>query len=286
MKIAFLGIGLMGRPMAERLIDAGHRLFLFNRTRSKILDLKEQGAVIADSPGDAVKQAQCVILMLSDYPAIKETLFSEKDQGFSGQTFIQMATILPEQSRQLKGLIESAGGSYFECPVLGSRDKVQTGELILMVGSTEKQLEQFRPVLEVFGHSIRHVGEVGKASALKLALNQLIISLAGVFSLSVGMVLKEGISIDDFMAILKESALYAPTFDKKLPRILEDNFSDPNFPVRHMLKDIRLILEQARIDGLDLSVLKTFEHILLRAIEHGLADQDYSAIARVIHSKL
>jgi 3-hydroxyisobutyrate dehydrogenase-like beta-hydroxyacid dehydrogenase len=282
-EIAFLGIGLMGRPMAERLIDAGYRLFLFNRTRSKILDLEGRGAVIADSPGDAIRQAQVVILMLSDYQAVQNTLMQGGELSCADRTFIQMGTILPRESHDLKVFIERQGGSYMECPVLGSRDKARTGELILMVGSTKEQFERVSPLLGVLGLSLRHVGEVGQAAALKLALNQLIITLAASFSLSLGMVLREGVCVEDFMAILKESALYAPTFDKKLPRLLSRDFSDPNFPVRHMLKDVRLILQQAKHSGLDASLLIMLENLLTRAVDQGLADQDYSAVYRVLN---
>lgn len=285
MTIAFLGIGVMGRPMVQRLIDAGHRLSLFNRTIEKILDFRQQGVLVTDSVEDAIQPAECVIVMLSDYPAIESVLLNGQGMEFDGRTVIQMATILPEQSCELKARIEKKGGRYLECPVLGSRDKAAEGDLILMVGSTADQFVEWTPVLQAFGSSIRHVGSVGQAAALKLALNQLIVALAAAFSMSVGMVLSEGVRIEDFMAIVRESALYAPTFDKKLPRILKNDFGDPNFPVRHMLKDMRLIVEQAKHYGLDTSILQAIETLFQRADQSGFSNEDYSAISRIIYPR-
>ena len=272
----------MGRPMAERLIAAGHRLFLFNRTRDKALPLQEQGAVVADCARDAAGQAECVILMLSDYQAVCDTLFVQENLDFSGKTVIQMGTILPGQSLALKERIESGCGSYFEAPVLGSRDKAAAGQLIIMVGSTRRQFDCFRSLLENFGPDPKYIGHTGKAAALKLALNQLIISLISTFSLALGMVERSDVRTEDFMAVLRESALFAPTFDKKLPRISGRNFENPNFPVRHMLKDVRLILEQAASLGLDTGLLREVERILRQAVDQGLGAQDYSAVSKVI----
>lgn len=283
MDIAFLGIGLMGRPMAERLICAGHRLFLFNRTKDKALALEQQGAVVADSAAEAIARASCVILMLTDYQAIIETLFAQKDMDLAGKTVIQMGTILPSESCELQERVQGRRGEYCECPVLGSRDKAAEGKLIVMVGSSPLQFEQFMPIFNLFSLQPKYIGEVGKAAALKLAMNELIIALIASFSLSYGIVEKAGVAIDDFMDILRSSALYAPTFDKKLPRMQTHDFSDPNFPVKHMVKDVGLILDQSKAQGLDVRLLQSIQALLYKVSDMGFADQDYSAIFEAVY---
>lgn len=282
MDIAFLGIGLMGKPMAERLIDADHRLFLFNRTPAKTIPLAEKGATVVENSYAAIEQAECVVTMLSDYPAICDMLFSKGDFDWKGKTVIQMGTVLPSESCALKNRIEAHHGFYVESPVLGSRDKAEAADLIVLVGATPQQFQQLLPLLKSFGPDPRYIGEVGKASALKLALNQLIISLICAFSLSFGIVERSGVDMDEFMAVLRESSLYAPTFDKKLPRIRNRDFNDPNFPIRHMLKDVNLILSQAHVCGLEDSVLQAVKKLLVCAVNAGLEDQDYSGVFKMI----
>ena len=283
MNIALIGTGLMGFPMAEKLLQAEFPTMVFNRSAEKAEPLRAQGAHIAASTAEAVSSAEVVILMLSDYLAIRETLFSKEAQpDWKSRTVIQMGTILPGESRRLAEDIGRGGGEYLEAPVLGSIPNVREKNLIVMVGSTQDQFHQYEKIFRAFSSDIYWVGEVGKAATVKLALNQLIVSLTAAFSLSLGMVQKSGADVDIFMSILRRSALYAPTFDKKLPRMLERNFSQPNFPVKHMLKDVNLIFSEAKSLGLNTTLLETAREILALAIERQLADADYSALFEAI----
>ena len=124
---------------------------------------------------------------------------------------------------------------------------------------------------------------VGAAAALKLALNQLIGSLTAAFSFSLATVLRRGIDVETFMGILRESALYAPTFDKKLPRMLERDFARPNFPARHLRKDLALAVEQGRELGLETAAVEAVQRIVERAMERGFADEDYSALYNAVN---
>jgi len=242
MKIAVLGTGLMGYPMAERLIAAGHQVVAYNRTREKAEPLAQKGAIIVGTAKAAIEQSECVVLMLSDITAIERVLFGDEPIDFAGKMVIQMGTIAPLESIALAQQVIICGGEYLECPVLGSRKEAADGVLILMVGSSEKQFNDWAKILNVFGSNPRHIGEVGKAAALKLAVNQLIASHAAGFSLSLGIIEKSNVDVDAFMNILNKSTLYARMFDKKLPNWLSRNYENPNFPVKHLLKDIDLII--------------------------------------------
>src|SRR5687768_459375 len=128
------------------------------------------------------------------------------------------------------------------------------------------------------GREPRFVGAVGKAAALKLALNQLIAAETLAFALSLGLIRRAGISVDTFMTILRESALYAPTFDKKLPRLLKRDYHHPNFSTRHLLKDVRLFVREAAARGVTTRPLEGMASLLEAAIARGLGEADYSAL--------
>jgi 3-hydroxyisobutyrate dehydrogenase len=193
-----------------------------------------------------------------------------------------MGTISPRQSLGFKERWESAGGEYLEAPVLGSIPQARVGTLVVMVGSRRDQYERWLPVLESFSPEPLYIGPVGKASALKLALNQLIPSLTAAFSFSLGLVRRNGLDIDQFLKILRSSSLFAPTFEQKLPRYFRRDFSAPNFPTRHLLKDIRLILEEGKAAGLETAALEGVRAVAEKALSRGLADADYSSIYEVI----
>jgi len=284
MRIAFLGTGLMGSPMAERLLSAGHVLAVYNRTESKTEPLVALGAEFAATPADALRGAELVVTMLADAPAIEQTLFTRKVQAAlaADLTLIEMGTISPKQSLGFKKKWEKAGGRYLEAPVLGSTPQAKEGTLVVMVGSSKDQYERWLPILERFSPDPLYVGPVGKATALKLALNQLIASLQTAFSFSLGLVRRNGIDPDLFMKILRTSSLFAPTFDQKLPRYLRRDFSDPHFPTRHLLKDVRLILDEGKAAGLTTAALEGVREILEMAVARGLGDADYSSLYEAV----
>lgn len=286
MKVSFLGTGLMGRPMAERLLRAGYDLYVYNRTISKTEPLKEKGASVIANPREAIDLAEVNILMLADGKAVKNSLFKKSgENSFKGHTVIQMSTISPAESREIAERIIQSGGEYLEAPVLGSTPQAQEGKLIIMAGGSKELFEKWRPLLEFMGCDIFYAGETGKASALKLALNQLIASLTASFSLSLGIVQREEINVDVFMNILRKSVLFAPTFERKLPFMLSDNFSQVNFSARHLLKDVALISDEAKSLGLDTVVLDGVRKLLKNTIRDGYADEDYSVIYRAVNMK-
>ncbi|HHP7231345.1 MAG TPA: NAD(P)-dependent oxidoreductase [Xenococcaceae cyanobacterium] len=284
MKIGLMGTGLMGQPMALRLLKANISVIAYNRTPEKLQPIVEAGGIVADTPEKVIQEADATILMLTDAAAITTNILTEQTRSYLlNHTIIQMATIAPQESRAIKERIIAAGGEYLEAPVLGSIPQVKTGELIVMVGSTPQQFTKWCSVFKHFSNEPTYIGEVGTAAALKLALNQLIASLTAAFALSLGFVQREGVDVEQFMAILRESALYAPTFDKKLSRMCDRDFSNPNFPTKHLLKDTELFLAQAETLGLNTSGLQGIRQIVQTAIALGLENADYSAIYTAIN---
>lgn len=285
MKVAFLGTGLMGLPMAQKLLEARVQLIAYNRTPEKLEPLKEIGAEIAEKPYQAINAADCVILMLTNAAAIYSVLLSDRSsQAVAGKSVIQMGTITPTESREIRDAVVAAGGEYLEAPVLGSIPEAQAGNLIVMVGAHQEQYKRHLELLKHFGPEPILVGSVGTAAALKLALNQLIASLTASFALSLSFVQRYGIDEDLFMYILRQSALYAPTFDKKLPRMLDSNYANPNFPTKHLMKDTDFFIEEAKAASLNISSIEGVRKILEMAMKMSFAHEDYSSIFSVIKS--
>jgi 3-hydroxyisobutyrate dehydrogenase len=196
---------------------------------------------------------------------------------------VQMSTIAPEESRELQARITAAGAQYLEVPVLGSIPEAKAGTLILMVGATPEQFAEIHPMLLHLGPEPMLIGPVGVAMALKLAMNQLIASLTQAFALSLGYCDRQGVPTEALMAILRASALYAPTFDKKLDRMVTRNYDNPNFPAKHLAKDVALFEGSAQPLGLDISGLQGISKILEKTLAIGLGEGDYSALFTAVN---
>nr|BAL53542.1 3-hydroxyacid dehydrogenase [uncultured Gammaproteobacteria bacterium]BAL55751.1 3-hydroxyacid dehydrogenase [uncultured Gammaproteobacteria bacterium] len=277
--LAWLGTGLMGRSMAERLLAQGYSLWVWNRTRAKAQALAAHGAKVAATPAEAVANSQLVFTMLADFAATAAVL---QEIDLSGKTLVQMATIAPDQSQELANRVERAGGAYLEAPVLGSTPEARAGALIVMVGGQEDRFLKLYPILANLGPKPRRIGEVGKASALKLALNQLIATLTAAFAISLAFVQEHQVEVEVFMEILRQSALYAPTFDKKLGRMRAHDYQNPNFPIEHLIKDIHLFRQAT--ETLDVSLIEAVQNLYARA-SAGHRREDYSCVFEAVEKR-
>ena len=289
-----MGIGLMGQAFVERYLSQGFTVRVFNRSHDNIKDLVESGVIVCSTADELISLSSTIILMVSDAEAISNLLplckhgamqsnrQGDKQDNLQDKTILQMATISPRQSKETGAAISLCGGHYLEAPVLGSIPEAKTGTLIIMAGGSKDVFEDALPVLQVLGTAPRYIGETGSAAALKLAMNQLIAALTAGFSLSLGYAIKNGVDTDVFMETVRESALYAKTYDKKLQKYLHRDFGTANFSTRHLLKDIRLFIDDAKAAGLNTDALEGIERITGMAVENGMELMDYSSIYQVI----
>lgn len=285
MQVSLIGTGLMGTAMAERLLTLGHDVVVYNRTEEKCAALQQQGALRARSAVEAVEASKCTILMLADGPAIREALFASGKPNFQNRMIMQMGTIAPSESIAFGQEIRTGIGDYFEAPVLGSIAEAKAGSLIVMVGGTVAQMERWQEVLTCFCEQPLLVGPIGQAAALKLALNQLIAAHITAFSLSLGLVQRSGVEVETFMNVLRQSALMAPMFEKKLSRLSARDYAQPNFSTRHLLKDVDLCLNASQDVNVATSVLAAIRGILEETVGQGLQDVDYSSVFEAVVPK-
>jgi 3-hydroxyisobutyrate dehydrogenase len=285
MKVSVLGAGLMGSPFCLRLLGEGHEVTVYNRSSDKLTHLISKGANITTNPFDAIANSKIIIMMLSGYSAITEVLFSTPID-MKGKLFVQMGTISPNESRELFTRISRLGAKYIEAPVLGSIPEALSGKLIVMVGGSLDDFNYVVPILDCLGEKPILIGDVGTAAALKLAMNQLIAALTTAFSLSLGFCMRNGVDTEIYMDVVRKSALYAQTYDKKLKKYLERNFDGANFSAKHLNKDVNLFLADAESLGMDCSSLQGIAKITTQAIKQGLGDKDYSAIYEIINPEV
>lgn len=221
--------------------------------------------------------------MVRDGAAVRD-LLSEGGAfpDLHGKTVIQMSTIGSAESQMLEADVRKAGGDYLEAPVLGSVPQATDGSLKVMVGGAPETAERWGDLLRRFGPDPRRIGPVGHASALKLALNQLIGSLAVAHSLSLGLARRAGIDVNLYLDVLSKSPFQSPTFDRKLPQILARDFSKPNFPAALLLKDLDLVRAEATSLGLDTTALEGVRAVVGKTVDAGRGWEDYAALYEVI----
>ena len=279
--IALLGTGLLGTAIGQRFLEQGESLWVWNRNRERLAPLLGQGAQAAASPADAVAAAAVVVSVLSDGPVCRQVLIDQAGEFLADRLVINVATIAPAESQALAAAVAERGGRFLEAPVLGSRPEALAGTLQVMAGGEPDVFAEALPLLRQLAPEPRLLGPVGAGLITKLALNQLIASLTHAFSLSLHLVQDSGGDVDAFMELLRGSALYAPTFDKKLSKLLTDDFANPNFPTAHLRKDLLLFLASARQQGLTTTGLDGLATLLEQAEGTAIDGLDYSALHRL-----
>jgi 3-hydroxyisobutyrate dehydrogenase-like beta-hydroxyacid dehydrogenase len=284
MKITLLGLGLMGQPIAQRLQHCGHEVVAWNRSPEPLAKAEAVGLNTQPELLKVITHGEVIILTLSDAAAIDEVLSSPGlESQLKGRMLLQMGTIAPGESRALSQRVSEAGGEYLEVPVLGSIPEAQAGQLIVMAAGPEPVYQHCLLMLRCLGKEVEHVGTVGQAAAMKLAMNQLIASLTAGFAQSLGLIRAEGVEVEQFMQLLRESALYAPTFDKKLRKYLEHDYSNPNFPLKHLIKDMDLFKRVAEESGLNAQIAEAMLSVFVQGREAGYGEEDYSSLYEAIN---
>jgi len=281
MKIAFLGLGQMGAPMARRLLKAGHQLTVWDRTADHAKPLAAEGAAVAATPAQAGAAAACAITMLATPDALQEVVFGEnglaKTLG-AGQVYIDMSTVGPDTIRSVAGQLPN-GVAVVDAPVRGSVSAATDGRLEIFVGASDEDFVRVRPILETLG-SVARVGGLGAGAAMKLVANLALgVAITAVGeALSLGEAL--GLEPEPVLNMLEGSPL-APMVRAKRAN-LESGHYPPAFKLRHAAKDLRLAVEAAAAAGRDVNVSAASRAWLDSAAKSGAADLDFSAVVATI----
>jgi 3-hydroxyisobutyrate dehydrogenase-like beta-hydroxyacid dehydrogenase len=287
-RIAFLGIGRMGAPMAGRLAGAGHELIVWSRTRAHAEALAER-AMVADSPAEAGGKAEVAITMLADGGALEEVALGRDglaDGLPAGGLLMDMSSIGPAPARKVAKALEAKGITFVDAPVVGSTGPAAEGRLRILVGGDAEAVERVRPLLAVLGDVERtwHVGPVGCGQAAKLMVNLVrggvMAAVAEGFTL--GRVL--GLEPELALEVLEGASVAAETVRGKRDRLLSGDYENAGFRLALMHKDLRLALDAARAARAALPGAERVADLFAGAKGQGLADQDYSAVTAYLSS--
>ena len=279
--IAFIGLGTMGFGMASNLLAAGHKVTGYNRTRSRGEALAAKGLVLADSPQAAVANADVVITMLSDDPAVEEVLLGERGTMAAakpGTLFIDSSTVTPTMARRCSEFARARGLRHLDAPVTGSRNEANGGKLVFIVGGERGDYDEAAPLFEVMGQARYYCGPSGSGATLKLCNNAISGTLTTAMAESATVVRSSKIDQDVALAFLSEHGAFACRLSRtKLPKMFSEDFS-ANFQLKLMTKDLRYFLSLAQDFNRDTPAIKRVEKTLGEAIEAGFGDDDIAAV--------
>jgi 3-hydroxyisobutyrate dehydrogenase-like beta-hydroxyacid dehydrogenase len=280
-RIAFIGTGIMGSEMAAHLLASGYPLVVHNRTRSKPDALVAQGAVWAESPAAAAKDADTVITMLA-HPQAVEAVALDEETGLlgamkPGAVWLDCSTTNPAFARRMAEQAQRKGIHHLDAPVSGSQKQAQAAELLFFVGGEEAVLEGCRGMLDVMGKQVNYVGGHGMGIAFKLVINHLLATSMAAFAEALTLGEALGISQEALLNTLIGSVVTAPYIARKREKLATGDYQ-AEFPLRWMQKDLEMVAGAAYEVGTAMPVSNAAKETFRLAIQYGYGDDDLSAI--------
>jgi len=278
--IGFIGLGIMGQPMALNLLKAGHKLTVYNRTGSKAESLKQAGAQVASTPAAAAKDADFVIVIVTDSAAVEEVVLGKDGilgTVASGAIVIDSSTISPVVSRKMACHVAGQDAGWLDAAVTGSKHGAEKGELTFMVGGDRGVFERALPILQVLGKKHIYCGLNGMGLSAKLAQNAIQATMLEIFCEGLVLAAKAGVAPQTMLEILQSSLARAGLTDFKAPFIFKGDFT-PYFPLKLMHKDLELAMEAGFAQNVPLPTLAAVKEVYSAAKAQGKGDLDYAAV--------
>lgn len=287
MKIGFIGLGIMGSRMAANLQKSGYDLKVYNRTKEKAKNLLNNGAEWAASPQEAGRDVAILFTMLEN-PEVVEKLATGKD-GFlnamaENSLWIDSSTVNPSFSKRMAEIARGKKVRFLDAPVSGSKKPAEEAQLLFLVGGASEDFEEAKPVFKKMGKDAVHIGENGKGSAMKIMINQLLGQGMLAFSESLNLGMAMGIDKKTGMDILLKTPVTAPILDMFRYRIENEDY-EPNFPLKHLQKDLHLFTETAYELGQPSPLTSAAKEVYGLAKHKNMADLDFAAVFKYLHEK-
>ena len=283
-RVGFIGLGIMGMPMARNLMDSGYELTVHNRSPEKAEELGKEGAAVAATPRDVAENSDVVITMLPDSPQVREVVAGEVGvlEGISeGALLIDMSTISPVVTEELAEALQEKGASMLDAPVSGGDVGAIEGTLSIMVGGHEADFQRAKPLFEAMGKTITHVGPTGAGQVTKAA-NQVVVALT-IEAVSEALVLGSagGVSAEKILEVLGGGLASNKVMEVKREKFLSHTF-EPGGKVEFHHKDLGIALAAGREYGVVLPVTALVDQLLLSMRRKGWGGEDHSALLRII----
>lgn len=282
MKTGFIGLGIMGKPMAKNLMKAGYRLVVFDTNAAPMKELAAAGAETAASPKEVAEKCDVVVTMLPNSPHVRAVVSGPRgviEGAGPGKTVIDMSSIAPLASREIASLLAEKGVEMLDAPVSGGEPKAIDGTLSVMVGGKKDVFERCYPIMKSMAASVVRVGDAGAGNVAKLA-NQIVVAL-NIAAMSEALVLaaKAGVQPDLVYQAIRGGLAGSTVLDAKAPLVMDRKFS-PGFRVNLHIKDLGNVLETSREIGVPLPLTAAVMEMMQALKVDGLGDADHCSLVR------
>jgi len=280
-KLGFIGIGIMGKPMAKNLIDAGYKMIAYDISKEALDEIVAYGAERGTSPKNVAENCDIVITMLPNSPDVKKAVLGEKGviEGVrKGQVVIDMSSIAPLVSREVAKDLEKKGATMLDAPVSGGQEKAQAGTLAIMVGGKREVFEECKPILDVMGGSVTLVGDIGAGQTTKLA-NQVIVAI-NIAAVAEALIMgkKAGVDPENIFNAIRGGLAGSQCLEDKAPRMFEGRY-DPGFRIRLHVKDLSNVLETSRALHTAMPLSSQVMEMMQVLMAEGHDDVDHGGLA-------
>lgn len=277
MKLGWIGLGKMGKPMSEKLLKAGYPVSVYNRSKEKEELLTKEGATPAKSPKELFQNCDVVFMMVSDDAAVND-IFSGEEGLLKAETsqkiVVNMSTVSAEISKEMAARLQEKGHQYLDAPVSGSVKQAEEATLVIIAGGETSVFEKMKPLLEIIGKKAIYVGNIGSGNLTKLAVN----TFLGIVTQGLAEVIKfsatKNIKTEDFLEIINNSALGSPYIGIKGKAVLEENYQAA-FTMDHLTKDLKLAQDAGYNGQLGSDTYRTFKDA-----QSELGEEDVIAIIK------
>jgi 3-hydroxyisobutyrate dehydrogenase-like beta-hydroxyacid dehydrogenase len=284
--IGFIGLGLMGKPMAMNLLKAGYGVTVWNRTASRAEELVAAGAKLAQSPRVAAANCDFLITIVSDPPALEEVLWGKggAESGAlaalrPGSIYMDSSTVSPELARKIADACARQNVRFLDAPVTGGDWGAKKGELVFMIGGDAETVKEAEPILGVMGKKWFHLGPNGAGQTIKLAMNTILALQVEALAEALSLVTAAGLSGEKLVEVLQSTMARSGVLDVKAQNFLKHDYT-PSFPLRLMLKDLTLALELAKQLGVTLPATAAARATYAHVKEAAKEDLDYSGVLK------
>jgi 2-hydroxy-3-oxopropionate reductase len=282
MKIGFIGLGIMGKPMSKNLIKAGYQLVVSNHNPVVAVELEKLGAEVVETPREVAALTDVIITMLPNSPQVKEVVLGKnglKEGAKRGSVLIDMSSIAPLASRDIFAELEKIGVDMLDAPVSGGEPKAIDGTISVMVGGKQVVFDKYYDILKTMAGSVVRTGEIGAGNATKLA-NQIIVAV-NIAGMSEALVLasKVGVEPELVYQAIRGGLAGSAVLDAKAPLIMDRKF-DPGFRIKLHIKDLKNVLETSHEVGVSLPLTASVMEIMQAVRADGLEEDDHSSIVK------
>lgn len=281
--IAFIGMGIMGVRMSKNLLDAGFPVAVYNRTLERCGTVSDAGATIAGSPREAADEADVVVLMLTGPEAIDAMMEGENGvlAGLGPKSvLVNMSTVSPEYAKELAARVEATGAVCVDAPVSGSKKPAEDGTLVILAGGPKQTVADLEPAFLAMGKKVVHCGQAGDGSAMKMAINLLLAEMMAGLSESLNLGETYGLSRELMLETILAGPLSCGLFQIKEDMLANGEYP-PQFPLKHMTKDLRFVLQTADQAGAATPLCHAAFQLYRQAQGHGYGDDDFAAVREI-----